>query len=188
MLAPPRPALRPASYSRRFFFSVAAHAQVAHPRADHAVAAAEMVIQEGERPALGRGDQPQRQLGQLHRQRVEIHAVDAPLDHPPAPRCRIAVHVWILPPAQVQHLHDEVGDDLGGVHQEMAAAHGHIANSEGQHLLLDEAQQLAINLALQPRPLGRIALGRDLGEPSLQPGHQSARSRSNPVRTVFLTM
>ena len=40
-----------------------------------------MVIQEAERRADGEGVQPQAQLRQLHRQRVEVHAVDAALHH-----------------------------------------------------------------------------------------------------------
>ena len=53
----------------------------AHPGAEQAVAAAQMVIQEGERRADGEGVQPERDLGELHRHRVLVHAEDAALEH-----------------------------------------------------------------------------------------------------------
>ena len=53
----------------------------AHPGAEQAVAAAQMVVEEGERRADGEGMQPERDLGELHRHRVLVHAVDAALEH-----------------------------------------------------------------------------------------------------------
>ncbi len=42
------------------------------------------MIQKGEGPALVHGGQPNGELGDLHRQRVLIHAVDAAVRHQPA--------------------------------------------------------------------------------------------------------
>ena len=52
-----------------------------HPDAEQAVATAQMMVQEAERRAHREGVQPQRDLGQLHRHRVLVHAVDAALEH-----------------------------------------------------------------------------------------------------------
>jgi hypothetical protein len=45
------------------------------------VAEADSVVEEGERLALGQCQQPQRQPGHLHGQRVLVHPVEAPLGH-----------------------------------------------------------------------------------------------------------
>ncbi len=52
--------------------------------AEQRVAAAQVVVEEGQRRAGREGVQPQRELGQLDRHRVLVGAVDDPLqDHPP---------------------------------------------------------------------------------------------------------
>ena len=57
---------------------------VADPQAQQAVAAAQMMVEEGERRADGEGVQPQGDLGQLDRHRVLVDAVDHALeDHAP---------------------------------------------------------------------------------------------------------
>ena len=53
----------------------------AHGEAEQAVAAAQMVVEEGERRAHGEAVQPERDLGELHRHRVLVHAVNAALEH-----------------------------------------------------------------------------------------------------------
>ena len=68
-------ALAPVGEARRLTGQV-----LLHPRADEAVAAAQVVIQKREGLALGYGVQPERQLRQLDRERVEVHSVDAALD------------------------------------------------------------------------------------------------------------
>ncbi len=45
--------------------------------AEQRVAAAQGVIEEGEGPVLVEGDEPERELGHLHGERVLVHAVEA---------------------------------------------------------------------------------------------------------------
>ena len=47
--------------------------------AQQTVARPQIVIEEPEWPALGQGDEPQRELGEDHRERILVHAVQAPL-------------------------------------------------------------------------------------------------------------
>ena len=54
---------------------------VVDAQADERVAAAQVVVEEGERRADGEAVQPQRDLGQLDRERVLVDAVDAALEH-----------------------------------------------------------------------------------------------------------
>ena len=52
---------------------------IAHPQAEQAVARAKMMVDERQRRANREGVQPQRHLGQFHRHRVLVHAIDAAL-------------------------------------------------------------------------------------------------------------
>ena len=54
-----------------------------YPHAYERVAAAQVMVEERQRRADGEAVEPQRHLRQLHRQRVLVHAVDAPLQHHP---------------------------------------------------------------------------------------------------------
>ena len=54
-----------------------------HPRAEEAVAGAQVVVEEAERRAHRERMEPQRHLGELHRHRVLVHPVHAPLQHHP---------------------------------------------------------------------------------------------------------
>ena len=51
------------------------------PCPEQAVAAAEVVVEKAERRAHGEGVQPERDLGEFHRHRVLVDAVDAALEH-----------------------------------------------------------------------------------------------------------
>ena len=51
------------------------------PRTDQRVAALHLVVEEAERQGAVHGLDPERQATQLHRERVEIHGVDATLHH-----------------------------------------------------------------------------------------------------------
>lgn len=51
------------------------------PGADQRVAALHLVIQEAEGERAVHGLDPQAETAELHRQRVQVHAVDAPLHH-----------------------------------------------------------------------------------------------------------
>ena len=55
--------------------------RLAHPAAEQAVAAAQVMVQEAQGGADGEAVQPQGQLGELHRHRVLIDAIDAALEH-----------------------------------------------------------------------------------------------------------
>ena len=54
-----------------------------HPHADERVAAAQMMVEERQRSAHREAVEPERDLRKFHRQRVLVHAVDAPLQHHP---------------------------------------------------------------------------------------------------------
>ena len=80
----------------------------AHVRADHRVAPAQVVIQEAERRADREGVQPQAQLRQLHRQRVEVHAVDAALHHQAGQQCGVVQPGRIDRDALPRHLRQDL--------------------------------------------------------------------------------
>ena len=84
-----------------------------HPSAEQAVAAAEMMIQKAQRSTDGEGVEPQRDLGQLHRHRVLVHPVDAPLEHHAADDVAVVELARIEGPAPVLRVvHDRVADPL----------------------------------------------------------------------------
>ncbi len=100
-----------------------------------------MVVQEAQGLAFGHGGQPQAELGQFHRQRVQVHPVDAPLHHPPPPVAQLALLVAgsgeygrTVGQRLAHHpgLDDAPRQVVGGLHQEMAAAHGRVRNVQGQ--------------------------------------------------------
>ena len=53
----------------------------ADPGADDAVSGAQVMVEEGERRADREGVEPQRHLGELHRHRILVDAIDDPLQH-----------------------------------------------------------------------------------------------------------
>ena len=74
-----------ASGGRSVFF-VADPARAGRPPApDQGIAAAQMVVEKTQGLVLADCRQPQAQLGQFHRQRPQIDAVNAGLRHPPPP-------------------------------------------------------------------------------------------------------
>ena len=56
-------------------------AELVEPRADERVAALDLVVEEAERQVAVHRLNPERQPAELHRQRIEVHGVDAPLHH-----------------------------------------------------------------------------------------------------------
>ena len=61
--------------------------------AEEAVASLQMVVQELEGPTLGKRGEPERELGELHGQRVHVHAVEAALGHQPPSQDGALLHV-----------------------------------------------------------------------------------------------
>ena len=57
------------------------------PAADQRIAHLDLVVEEGEGQVGIEGFDPQRHTGQFNGQRVDVHAVDAPLDHMPPQQC-----------------------------------------------------------------------------------------------------
>ena len=55
--------------------------EAVEPRTDQGVAALHLVVEEAERQGAVHGLDPERQAAKLHRQRVEVHGVDAALHH-----------------------------------------------------------------------------------------------------------
>ena len=90
-----------------------------HPGAEQAVAAAEVVIQKAERCPDGKGVKPQRDLGQFHRHRVLVHAVDTALQHHAADDLPVVELSRIERPATVVLgvVHDRVADPVDPLHQ-----------------------------------------------------------------------
>ena len=157
-----------------------------HPTAEQAVAAAQVVVEEIQRSADREGVQPQGDLGQLDRHRIPVDAVDAPLErHPPddAPvvQLRRIEGPAVFPDIGQQRLADAVdapgqrgdvpldsgsglahgGDHVVGelvdeVDEEVAGAHGGIADPEFQQPLG------GIEPLEAPEPVWRSA-GRWLG-------------------------
>jgi len=114
---------------------------------DQRVAAAQVVVEEGEWLSLRYRLQPQRELRQLDGQRVQVHAVDAALDHQPPGRDHVGLFVRRLR-AQVGEVHDGlahairggaaldqvVREEVRGLDQEVPAAHGRVEHRQLQDL------------------------------------------------------
>ena len=123
------------------------------------------MIEKAERRADGEGVEPQRDLGQFHRHRVLVHAVDAPLEHHaahdvpvvelgriecPAPVLRV-VHdreadpldplrerrqVAILDRLRLRHgLDDAVGEVVHKIDEEVSGSHRGIADLQFERSL-----------------------------------------------------
>ena len=105
--------------------------------ARQAVAGAKVVIEEGERTVARHGGQPERQPRQLHRHRVEVDAVEAPLrDCPPETG---AIHI-----RQIRGGHRSAADERGlvGVRQvaacrdkECSTAHRRVEHAQAQDVI-----------------------------------------------------
>ena len=101
------------------------------------VAVAQGVVDEGEREVLRQRDEPERELGEVHRHRVAVHAVQAaPRDQPPC------VYKFVLAGRHVGRVAvraprlDEGGGKLAAhLHQEGSRAHCRIAHLQIQYLL-----------------------------------------------------
>ena len=100
--------------------------------ADQRVAVAQRVIQEGERMILRQGDEPQRQLGEIHGDGVAVHTVEAPLSDLAA-----GVDNLVLVGGNLRHrvvraprLDQCVGELPARFDQEGAGAHRRVADLE----------------------------------------------------------
>ena len=95
--------------------------RLARRAAEEAVAATQVVIEKAERSAGREGVQPQRHLGQLHRHRIAVHAVDAALEHHAPHDAPVVEAVGVHRPAALRgvpqdgatHLVDAFGDGRG---------------------------------------------------------------------------
>ena len=136
------------------------------------------MIQKAEWRTDGKGVEPQRDLGQFHRHRVLVHAVDAPLEHHaandvavveldrieyPAPvlgvvHDRVADSVDPLRQRRQVSLHerfglghgldDAVGEVVHEIDKEVAGAHGGIADLQLQQSLRRVEPLQAIDAAV----------------------------------------
>ena len=109
-----------------------------HPGAEQAVAAAQMVVEEGERRADREGVQPERDLGELHRHRVLVHAVDAALEH------HAAHDMAVVEPRRIDRpaLRRRIGEDRFGESPRSgrrAAIHGRPARRSASAIAVDGA-------------------------------------------------
>ena len=119
------------------------NAVVQQPRrgTQQAVAALDVAVQEAQRLARLQRLQPQAHLAQLHRHRVEVHAVDAAPDH--VAHCRAGgLGRWLL--VAGAHGGQPPGDAVGGGQQEVPAPAGRVADLERQdrHLGVLAARRL----------------------------------------------
>ena len=55
--------------------------ELVEPGADEGISALDLVVEEAERQVAVHRLDPERQPAKLHRQRVEVHGVDAPFHH-----------------------------------------------------------------------------------------------------------
>ena len=106
--------------------------KVAGAGTDQRVAAAQMVVEERERAALRRRRQPERELRQIHRQRVEIHTVDATLGDAALPigQIRLGARIGGRRHAQLKQI---AGEIFRRRHREMPAAHRRVEAVHLQH-------------------------------------------------------
>jgi len=102
---------------------------------EQAVAAADVMFQEGQRPAGLQGLQPEVDFAQFHGHGVDVHAVDAPADH-------VAQGVldgfgcgFVLAGADGG---ESLGDAVGGGDEEVAAAAGGVADFDRKQGFLGE--------------------------------------------------
>ena len=111
-----RPAQRPSQEQSALAFRIVEGG--AHPGAEQAVAAAQMMVQETERGAHREGVQPQRDLGQFHRHRVLVHAVHAALEHHAPDDVPVVELRRIESPAAILGIgHDRVADPVDALRQ-----------------------------------------------------------------------
>lgn len=102
------------------------------------VAVAKRVIDERERERLAQSDEPERQLRELHRRRVLVHAVEALLrDEPAGVQVRVAV---LFDHAREHALprprrHDLARELAARGHEKRSGAHRRIADLELEDLL-----------------------------------------------------
>ncbi len=95
------------------------------------VAAPEVVVQERERPVPGDGREPQGELGEVHRERVQVHPVDAGLHYSPLPVRELRLP-GLLPGCDAE-LDQEPGHVLRDLHQEVPAPHRGVQHVQGEH-------------------------------------------------------
>ena len=96
-------------------------------RSKQAVAAADAVVEEGERPPRGHGGHPEAHLAQLHRHLVDVDAVQAVAHHVPQGERDLAWGGFVVAAA---HRGQTARDAVGRSDQEMARADRRIADLE----------------------------------------------------------
>ena len=106
-------------------------AQVVDLRADEAVPALEVVVEEAEGPLGGDGGEPEAELGELHGEGVLVDAIDAALDDAALPVRKVLLDGLGL---HVRIGGEGAGEVLGGLDQEVTAAHGGVEDLVHQPL------------------------------------------------------
>ncbi len=95
------------------------------------------VVDEGERVVPGQRDEPERELGEVHRHGVPVHAVEAALGDEPAREDHLVLvgrdrgHLAVGVPG----LDQRVAELAAGLDQERAGAHRRVADLEVEDLL-----------------------------------------------------
>ena len=108
-----------------FAFLLRQATKLIETRADERVAAAQVVIEKVERLVGGNRGEPEGKFGQLHGQRIQVHAVDAGFNDTPPPICnlgfflRLAFHELRLK-LRGRVIDDVVGQERRGFDEEMA--------------------------------------------------------------------
>ena len=116
------------------------------------------MVKKGKGPVLVHGDEPQRELGHLHRHGVDVHTVKTAVGYHTAgdgdalggirrdqaltrrTRGELAVRAdedlaWVLSLRDLPGFDQAFSQIAAGLHQEGAGAHGHVADFERQDLL-----------------------------------------------------
>ena len=84
----------------------------AYPGSEQAVAAAQVVIQETQRGPHREGVQPERHLGEFHRHRVLVDAIDAALEHHAPDNVTVVELVLVNGPATGVGIRHDPGADI----------------------------------------------------------------------------
>ena len=130
-------------------------AQKLRGRTDERVAVLDVRVQETQRLSGLQRLQPQRDLGQLHRHRVEVHPVDAARHHLVHRRAD-SIHGRLG--VTLPHRGDLLGDPPRRRHQEMPGPTGRVADGQLQQLTDDRLGfiRLACRARLNRSPLDRL--------------------------------
>ena len=137
----------------------------AHPTAEQAVAAAQVVIQKAQGGADGEGVQPQRQLGQLHRHRVFVHPIDAAFEHHAAHDLAVVQMRGVdVPALRLRVVVDGLADggDFGGQWRNVAR---HLVGlgQHGDHPVAQQVHQIDQKVARAHRRVAHPQFENGLG-------------------------